>query len=79
MAWCLLGRALPEQSTAKHEVYDGGDRWVFEFTRGGVVAGKVEMSRDALDRAGWHVTVPASVEQRLAEAGQPPYPKEGSR
>ena len=46
----LLGRALPEQSTAKHEVYDGGDRWIFEFTRGGVVAGDVEMSRDALDQ-----------------------------
>ncbi len=75
----LLGRALPEQSTAKHEVYDGGDRWIFEFTRGGVVAGEIEMTRDVLDRTGWRVTVPASVEQRLADAGQPPYPREGSR
>jgi hypothetical protein len=75
----LLGRVLPEQDTAKHEVYDGGDRWIFEFTRGGVVAGEVEMSRDALDRTGWRVTVPADVEQRLADAGQPPYPAEGSR
>ena len=75
----LLGRALPEQSTAKHEVYDGGDRWIFEFSRGGVVAGDIEMSRDALDQAGWRVTVPDSVERRLADAGQPPYPTEGSR
>ena len=75
----LLGRALPEQHTAKHEVYDGGDRWIFEFSRGGVVAGDVEMSRDALDQSGWRVTVPDSVERRLADAGQPPYPAEGSR
>ncbi len=75
----LLGRALPEQRTAKHEVYDGGDRWIFGFTRGGVVAGAVEMSRDDLDHTGWRVTVPASVEQRLTDAGQPPYPAEGSR
>jgi hypothetical protein len=44
-----------------------------------VVAGEVEMSRDALDHTGWRVTVPAEVEQRLADAGQPPYPAEGSR
>jgi hypothetical protein len=75
----LLGRALPEQQTAKHEVYDGGDRWIFEFSRGGVVAGELEMSRADLDHTGWRVAVPASVEQRLADAGQPPYPAEGSR
>jgi hypothetical protein len=75
----LLGRALPEQNTTKHEVYDGGDQWIFEFTRGGVVAGEIEMSRSDLEHGGWRVTVPASVEQRLADAGQSPYPEEGSR
>ena len=68
----LLGRVLPEQDTAKHEVYDGGDHWIFEFTRGGVVAGEVAMTRDELDHADWRVTVPdgrrAAARRRRAAA-----------
>src|SRR5262245_47937200 len=27
----MLGRALPQQESTRHEVYDGGDRWTFVF------------------------------------------------
>jgi hypothetical protein len=75
----LLGRALPQQESARHEVYDGGDRWTFVFTRGGVDAGHVTMTRDQLASAHWRVGVPASVSQRLAAAGQESFAGEGSR
>jgi hypothetical protein len=75
----LLGRALPERETTWQEVLDGGELWNFSFTRAGIVAGEVEVSRAQLERDGWRVTVPASVGQRLEDAGQRPYPEEGAR
>jgi hypothetical protein len=75
----LLGRALPQQESTREEVFDGGDRWTFEFTRGGVEAGHVTMTRDQLARSHWRVAVPASVSQRLAAAGQASFAGEGSR
>jgi hypothetical protein len=75
----LLGRALPQHHTVRHEVLDAGDHWVFSFERGGVPAGRVERSREQLEHDDWHVAVPGSVTDRLAEAGQREYPGEGNR
>jgi hypothetical protein len=55
-------------------VLDQGDQWIVRFDRGGVVGGEVELARDALANAGWHIEVPAAVATRLAEAGQAPSP-----
>jgi hypothetical protein len=51
------------------EVVDLGDRWVFDFRQAGVDAASVEQSRDELEGSGWTVTVPASANDRMAEAG----------
>jgi hypothetical protein len=75
----VLGRALPQQDTVRREVLDMGDRWIFSFSRSGVPAGDVEVSRATLAANGWRVTVPDSVVQRLERAGEQPYPDEGSR
>jgi hypothetical protein len=74
-----LGRALPEGETTWQQVHDSGERWIFTFTRAGIVAGQVEVSRTQLEQAGWRVATPGAVEQRLADAGLRPYPEEGAR
>jgi hypothetical protein len=73
----LLGYALPTTTTTKQSVVDVGDVWIFTFERGGVSAGDLTISRHDLARRGWRVAVPASVEERLIESGQVPFPNEG--
>jgi hypothetical protein len=75
----VLGRALPRDDTVRREVLDMGDRWIFSFSRSGLQAGDVELSRATLERNDWRVTVPSSVVQRLERAGEQPFPEEGSR
>jgi hypothetical protein len=75
----LLGRALPEGSTLRHEVTDVGERWLFTFNRGGVLAGELDVSREELDRDDWRVTIPDSIVAPLRDAGVTPYPDEGRR
>jgi hypothetical protein len=75
----LLGRALPGASADKKIVIDAGDRWIFRFVRAGVEGGEVELSRAQLEAADWTVRVPDSVETAFGQAGQEPYPQEGSR
>jgi hypothetical protein len=75
----LFGRALPDGNTSRHEVLDLGDDWTFVFSRDGLAAATVDVSRDELARADWHVTVPDDVATKLRDAGQIPYPEEGDR
>jgi hypothetical protein len=75
----LLGRALPGAATARQDVVDVGDRWIFSFTRAGVEGGEVELSRDQLAQAGWRVTVPETVAATFVQSGLRPYADEGKR
>jgi hypothetical protein len=71
----LLGRAEPEDDTVQREVTDIGGRWLFRFTHAGVRVGELDVSRDALERDDWRVTVPDSVTAQLRGAGVPPDPQ----
>jgi hypothetical protein len=75
----LLGRAVPGARIDKKIVVDNGDRWIFRFVRAGVDGAEVELTRAQLEGAGWSVSVPESAETAFGEAGQQPYPEEGSR
>ena len=75
----LLGRALPGTNTARSQVLDAGDVWIFSFLRAGVEAGEVQLTREQLDAADWHVTVPDAVIATIEQSGQLPYPDEGRR
>ena len=75
----LLGRALPGADAARNQVLDAGDVWIFSFLRAGVDAGEVQLTRDQLEAADWRVSVPDEVVAAIEEAGQNPYPDEGSR
>jgi hypothetical protein len=75
----LFGRALPGGDTSRHEVLDLGGDWTFVFSREGLTAATVDVSRDELARADWHITVPDEVSTKLRDAGQRPYPREGDR
>jgi len=74
-----LGRALPPTDTVRHEVLDAGDHWTFIFTRAGTEAGRLEMTRNDMERDDWRIIVPAEVAQKLQAEGRQPYPEEGRR
>jgi hypothetical protein len=70
--WLDLGAVDRQGSKTAEEVTDQGARWVFRFSYGGVDAGEVAVARTDLAAAGWHVTVPDTVGQRLRDAGLAP-------
>ena len=57
-----------------HDVVDQGSAWNFRFLYAGVAGGELELTRDALERAGWRIAVPADVDGRLRAAGLTPSP-----
>jgi hypothetical protein len=75
----LFGRALPDRDTSRHDVLDLGDDWTFVFSRQGLTAAAIDVSRDQLARDDWHLTVPDEVAAKLRDVGQTPYPQEGDR
>jgi hypothetical protein len=48
-------------------VIDQGDLWIFQFRHLGDAIGQTSVSREELERSGWRVEVPESVEERLAQ------------
>jgi hypothetical protein len=54
------------------DVIDQGDWWVFHFTYAGVDGGSLVLTRQALEAAGWKVTVPSSFTERMQAAGIAP-------
>lgn len=71
-SWLNLGALGREATRQPREVLDPGSVWVFRFTYGGRDAGELEVRRSELRDAGWKVTVPPEVGDRLSREGFPP-------
>lgn len=63
--WMLLGTVGEKASTDVAEVFDQGRTWTFRLRTQGLVAGQVEVSRDALKSAGWRLIVPDRFADKL--------------
>lgn len=70
--WLDLGAIGREGAKTVEQVTDQGDRWTFRFSYGGVDGGQVTLARADLAAAGWRLTVPETVGQRLHDAGLSP-------
>jgi hypothetical protein len=68
----LLTVAQPNQTTPVSDVVDQGSTWLFTFSRGGVAAGSVRVTRSQLESQHWQVVIPASLDARLLANGQQP-------
>jgi hypothetical protein len=69
-----LGTVPRERENRMRAVLDQGRDWVFRFTYGGQDGGTLVVDRDELERAGWTLSVPATVERQLQRHGLPPSP-----
>jgi hypothetical protein len=75
--WLPLGPVSPGGRLNLRDVLDNGDRWVVRVATAGVDGGEVVVSRDALERNGWVITIPDEVTNRLAANGAiPPAPRQ---
>ncbi len=72
--WLPLGPVSPGGRLDLTDVVDTGDRWVVRVSSAGVDGGEVVMSRQALERSGWVITIPDDVSARLAANGVSPPP-----
>jgi len=72
--WTSVTVAGPNTATVQAEVLDEGSTWTFRFTGQGRAGSTLTVTRDELARDGWHVHVPASVQDRLEREGAPPTP-----
>jgi len=70
--WLDLGAVDREASTTIEEVADQGPQWTFRFSYGWAAAGEVSVARADLAAAGWRLTIPETVGQRLHDAGLSP-------
>ena len=70
--WLDLGAVGRERDRTIEELPDVGASWVFRFGSGGVDGGRLEIARAALRDAGWRITVPPDVVERLEAAGLRP-------
>ena len=66
-----VGSARRSATTTFREVVDQGDTWTFHFSAQGEVGGEVRIAKADLEKAGWKLTVPATVSDDA--------PGEGSR
>ena len=74
-----LGTVPRDRDLRFASVLDQGDSWSFAFTAAGEDGGTVEVSRSALERDGWRLTIPATTTARFDEAGVPPAPPTRTR
>ncbi|HVL04503.1 MAG TPA: hypothetical protein VM388_00835 [Acidimicrobiales bacterium] len=72
--WTSAGSVRQRSTAEVTEVVDQGDVWVFRFDSQGATGGELRLSRTELEAAGWRVSIPAEVGNRLAAAGAPPTP-----
>jgi hypothetical protein len=70
--WLPLGSVRRESEQTVQDVIDPGQQWVFRFRYGGRDAGELTLSRDDLRAAGWRITVPQAVGDRLRDEGVGP-------
>jgi hypothetical protein len=69
--WMPLGGIRSEATRTVEEILDQGPRWVFRFSYGGFEAGEMAVTRSELQRAGWSLTIPPEVGERLKTQGFP--------
>lgn len=67
--WLALGGIRRESTRTTEEILDPGARWLFRFSYGGVEAGQLAITRAELQGAGWSLTIPPEVGERLLAAG----------
>jgi hypothetical protein len=69
-----LGIIEADATTTTPDVLDQGDRWVVRVSFAGHEVATVTRSRAELEDAGWRVTLPDSVAERVAGLGGEPLP-----
>ncbi len=67
--WLTLGGIRSEATRTVEEILDQGPRWVFRFSYGGFEAGELAVTRGELQRAGWMLTIPPEIGERLKMQG----------
>ena len=72
--WTSAGSVRQKSTAEVTEVIDQGEVWLFRFDSQGSSGGELQLSRAELEAAGWRVSIPAEVGNRLAGAGAPPTP-----
>jgi len=75
--WLALGPVSPGGGRlGLRDVVDKGDRWIVHVSSAGIDGGEVVVSRGALERSGWVITIPDEATNRLAANGAtPPAPR----
>lgn len=71
-AWLGLGIAHRNTETAKEQVIDQGETWIFRFSYAGEDLGEERISRSDLVRNKWRYQIPERVGQTLKEKGYAP-------
>jgi hypothetical protein len=71
-AWQPTARLQPGATRTIEDVLDQGDVWVLRFRGQGRDGGELEVPGHDLERASWHVDIPAEVGERLAALGVSP-------
>jgi hypothetical protein len=61
-------------STSVEQVYDVGDVWRFRLTAQGVPLGTIRLTRQQLERAGWHLELPTRLGDALRAKNIDPQP-----
>jgi hypothetical protein len=69
--WLPMAIAEARSERKTEQVTDQGEVWIFRFLHWGDPVGEVSLTRGELERNGWHVEVPAEVEERLRQLGRP--------
>ena len=69
--WMPVATAGRRSTTVAEAVYDIGDTWIFRFTSQNEEGGQFRLTRHDLQRAGWIVLIPGSVEDQLRAKGAP--------
>jgi hypothetical protein len=70
--WLGLGTAHRKTETAKDEVIDQGETWIFRFSYAGEDLGDERVSRADLVKNNWRYEIPERVGQTLQEKGYAP-------
>jgi len=72
--WSPIATVDRTGATSVEQVYDEGDVWQFRLTAQSVDLGTIRLSRSQLERAGWHVEIPARITDSLRTRDIEPQP-----
>ena len=72
--WQPTARLGPGATRTIEDIIDQGGIWVFRFFGQGRDGGELEVTRHDLERADWHLDIPAAIGDLLAAQGALPTP-----